>query len=515
MLWSLTKVVLFLLVIACLAFLGNMVSDSGQTVQITAMGKEHTLGPLQVVVGLLVLLAMVWLVLKLIGFLLATIRFLNGDETAISRYFDRNRERKGYAAMSEAMIALAAGENAAAMQRARAAERLLHKPELTTLLVAQAAEASGDGRAAMNAYKALLQNEQTRFAAMRGILRHKLAEGDTDTALKLAEKAFALKPRHAETQDILLKLQADKQDWKGARTTLGEKLRSGELPRSVYRRRDALLALEEAKAITDEGSSIEAREAAIEANKLSPDLIPAAVIAARALVEKGDKKGATRVLKKAWSVSPHPDLAAAFAAIEPDEPSDARLKRFKPLLDARPQDEETRLTRAELLLADGNFTAARDALGTLAEDHPTQRTLAILAAVERGTGADDGVVRRILAKAVTASRGPQWCCDKCQAVQTDWTPICPDCGGFDTLTWREPLHEGRKGGRLLQRLAPFLFGQDKPPLIEVEDVVPEPEPEPTAPPAAEPAAEPPKVVTGEVVEDEPGLTPDEILRRAN
>ncbi len=508
MLWSLTKVVLFLLVIACLAFLGSMISETGQAVRISAAGLEFTLGPLQAVIAVLVLFALVWAALRLFGLLSATIHFLNGDETAISRYFDRNRERKGYAAMSEALVALASGENAAAMQRAKAAERLLRKPELTTLLVAQAAEASGDGRAAVNAYKSLLSNEQTRFAAMRGLLRHKLAEGDTDTALKLAQKAFALKPRHGETQDILLKLQADSKDWKGARETLGQKLRSGELPRSVYRRRDALLALQEAKVITDEGSSIEAREAAIEANKLSPDLIPAAVIAAHALVEKGDRKGATRVLKKAWEVMPHPDLAAAFAAIEPEETPADRLKRFKPLLQARPQDEETRLTKAELLLADGDFTGARDALGTLAEDHPTQRTLAILAAVERGTGAEDGTVRRILAKAVAASRGPQWCCDKCQAVQEDWAPICPDCGGFDTLSWREPLHEGRKPAGILARLAPFLFGQERPRLIEAEEIEDEPSP---VPPTPEPESEP----AGEVIDVTPGLSPDEILRRAN
>ncbi|MDQ2065219.1 heme biosynthesis HemY N-terminal domain-containing protein [Xinfangfangia sp. CPCC 101601] len=524
MLWSLTKVVLFLLAIGCLAVLGTMLSATGEAVRITALGMEFTLGPLQAVVGILLLFGLVWLGLRILAFLVATVRFLNGDETAISRYFDRNRERKGYAAMSEALIALASGESAAALQRAKTAEKLLRKPELTTLLLAQAAEANGDGRMAVNAYKSLLQNEQTRFAAMRGLLRNKLAEGDTDTALKLAEKAFAMKPRHAETQDILLKLQSDHRDWKGARITLGEKLRSGELPSSVYRRRDALLALEEAKVITDEGSTIEAREAAIEANKLSPDLIPAAVIAARALVEKGDAKSATRVLKKAWEVLPHPDLAAAFAAIEPEEAPAERLKRFKPLLQARPQDEETRLTKAELLLADTDFNGAREALGSLAEDHPTQRSLAILAAIERGSGGDDALVRGILAKAVAASRGPQWCCDKCQAVQEDWTPICPDCGGFDTLSWREPLHEGRKPAGVLARLAPFLFGQDRPKVIEAEEIAATsavvaavPASAPAHAPAPAGAKVPDAVVVddAEVIDLPEGLTPDEILRRAN
>ena len=152
------------------------------------------------------------------------IRFLNGDETAISRYFDRNRERKGYRALSEGMMALASGEPRLALTRAQTAERLLGKPELTTLLVAQAAEAAGDRKRATEAYKTLLSDDKTRFVGVRGLMQQKLAEGDRETALKLAEKAFELRPKHAETQDVLLKLQSDAGDWSGARATLGAKL---------------------------------------------------------------------------------------------------------------------------------------------------------------------------------------------------------------------------------------------------------------------------------------------------
>ncbi len=66
----------------------------------------------------------------------------------------------------------------------------------------------------------MLTDERTRFVGVRGIMKQKLAEGDTDTAMKLAEKAFAMKPKHEETQDILLRLQAEHEDWTGARKTL-------------------------------------------------------------------------------------------------------------------------------------------------------------------------------------------------------------------------------------------------------------------------------------------------------
>ena len=321
--------------------------------------------------------------------------------------------------------------------------------------MAQAAEAAGDTARAAAAYKSLLADETTRFVGIRGLLQQKLAEGDTDTALKLAEKAFALKPKHPETQDVLLKLQSESADWKGARVTLGAKLKAGALPKEVYRRRDAVLALQEAKGIMDDSASVEAREAAIEANRKSPDLIPAAVRAARGLIAKGDHKGAARVVKKAWEGVAHPDLAAVFAEIEPDETPAARLKRFKPLIAQHPDHDETKLLQAEMLIAAEDFPAARRALGDLIDRHPTQRALAIMAAIERGEGADDAVVRGWLAKALVAPRGPQWCCDKCQAIHAEWHPICTNCGSFDTLSWREPqesIAQSARGAELLPLL---------------------------------------------------------------
>ncbi|MES2542028.1 MAG: heme biosynthesis HemY N-terminal domain-containing protein, partial [Pseudomonadota bacterium] len=398
MLWSLTKVVLFVVIIAALALGAGLLSETGQALRVIVAGWEFTIGPVQaVVLGVLLFIA-VWLALKVLGLLGATFRFLNGDETAISRYFDRNRERKGYRALSEGMLALASGEPRLALTRAQNAERLLGKPELTTLLVAQAAEASGDHRRATDAYKVLLKDEATRFVGVRGLLQQKLAEGDREVALKLAEKAFELRPKHAETQDILLQLQSDAGDWSGARATLGAKLRAGALPKDVYRRRDAVLALQQARTVMDEDASIEAREAAIEANRLSPDLIPAAAMAARGYTAKGDRKNATRVLKKAWEVLPHPDLAAAFAEIEPEETVQERLKRFRTLTNARPDADESKLLLAELLVAAEDFPAARRALDDVATRAPTQRALAILAAIARGEGSEDSIVRDLVAR---------------------------------------------------------------------------------------------------------------------
>jgi len=436
MLWSLIKFLLFVAIVTGMTWGAAQLLEMQGGVEVVVGGTEYTFGPLQSVIAAGVLFVLTWIVLRLIALLIAVLKFLIGNETALSRYWDRNRERKGYKALSEGLNALTAGEPRLAMNKAVLAERKLNKPELTNLLVAQAAEMVGDTKKATETYKQLIGHEATRFIGVRGILKQKLAEGDTDTALKLAERAFQLKPRHEETQDILLKLQADAHDWAGARNTLSAKLKHGSLPRDVYTRREAVLALSEAKDILDRDSTIEEREEAIQANRLSPDLIPAASMAARNQIEKGKPRYATRILKKAWEAQPHPDLAAAFAEIEPTESPNARLTRFQTLTRSHPDHPETKMLLAELNIAAEKFPEARRSIGDLVETDPTKRSLTLMAAIERGEGADDSVVKAWLAKAVTASPGPQWVCEVDGKVYPQWQPVTD--GGFDTLTWKTP-----------------------------------------------------------------------------
>jgi HemY protein len=268
-------------------------------------------------------------------------------------------------------------------------------------------------------------------------MKQKLDEGDTDTALKLAERALVLRPKNAEVQTTLISLQSRAEDWQGARGTLAAALKAGNLPRDVHRRRDAVLALAHARDAMAEGQIVTATRDVAEANRLSPGLVPAAVMSARLAVEAGNKRQAAKTLRMAWDQNPHPDLAAAFAAIEPDETPALRLRRFRPLLAKHAGQPEAQMLEAELHIANEDFPAARKALGTLTETKPTARSLTIMAAIERGEGSPDRVVRGWLARAVTASRGDQWVCSTCGHVHEDWRPVCGNCESFDTLEWSE------------------------------------------------------------------------------
>ncbi|MES2548127.1 MAG: hypothetical protein V4630_00320 [Pseudomonadota bacterium] len=150
---------------------------------------------------------------------------------------------------------------------------------------------------------------------------------------------------------------------------------------------------------------------------------------------------------------------------------------------ARPDADESKLLLAELLVAAEDFPAARRALDDVATRAPTQRALAILAAIARGEGSEDSIVRDLVARAIAAPRGPQWVCDKCQAIHDGWQPVCSNCGSFDTLSWRTPPSTGAPSPALAELL----------PLMEAR---PEPLPDPDPP-----------------LEEQ--LPLDEIARRAN
>lgn len=189
-----------------------------------------------------------------------------------------------------------------------------------------------------------------------------------------------------------------------------------------------------------------------------------------------------------------------------------------------PDSEETRLLRAELLLANEDFPGARRALGDVATKHPTVRSLSILAAVERGEGMDDAVVRGTLARALVASRGPQWVCDKCHNVMADWAPVCDSCGGFDTLTWREPDRATASAGIVPHgvEMLPLLVGA-KPVQGGAQEAAPvaaavintQPgmvSPEPSALPKAAPVHEAPAAEIGAVPRN---ITPGMVARESD
>jgi HemY protein len=224
-------------------------------------------------------------------------------------------------------------------------------------------------------------------------------------------------------------------------------MKSGLIDKRTYRRQRAVLITAQAQALA--GSD---RERAIalarEAAKLAPDLVPAAALAGRLLGEVGERRRAARIIERAWRANPHPDLAAAYAALRPGDSARQRLSRVETLAAKGPADAEAALAVARAALDAQEFGAARKALAPYTAS-PRKRVAALMAELEMAQG-DEGRAREWMARALNARRDPAWTADA--FVSDHWLPISPVSGRLDAFEWKDPL-AGEDHGAVIEHRA--------------------------------------------------------------
>jgi HemY protein len=367
---------------------------------------------------------------------LARLIFLSPRQFVRARQ-DRRR-RKAYRALTQGMVAVAAGDAAEAQRQAKLAGNLLNDPPLTLLLEAQAAQLGGDEKAATRYFRSMLDHPDAAFLGLRGLLMQALKTGNDAAALGYARQAVTERPKTAWAVSTLLDLELRSAAWAQAEATLkrGEKLKVVEA--AAARRIRAVLLAEQARG----GADLDAAIARLrEAVKLAPDLVPARVLLATTLTRAGRGREAARLIEQGWTATPHAELAAAYAQIDPAEDALARARRFERLAGLNPAHLESRIALAGADLAAGLWGPARTELDKAlaevgGEAAASQRLARLMAHLEEGEGTDPAAARRWLIAAASAPADPAWTCDKCGTIGTAWTARCGHCHQFDSLVWR-------------------------------------------------------------------------------
>ncbi|MEE9546608.1 MAG: heme biosynthesis HemY N-terminal domain-containing protein, partial [Hyphomicrobium sp.] len=370
---------------------------------------------------------------------------------SVSNFLTRRRQKRGLEALSSGMIALGAGDRAAATRSAIQARKSLPNEPLTHLLRAHAAQLSGDSTTARRIFEAMLASPDTEQLGLRGLHLEAHRVGELEAARHFSGRAVALNPKLDWAVDALFDLQCRQGDWAGALGTLAIARKQGHIERAKADRRRAVLLTAQAQA-AEEDDPDRALHLAVEANGLAPDLVPAANIAGALLAARGNTPRATKILQKTWSRSPHPDLAVthAYARIG-DSPRD-RLDRVKQLAALTPNSIEGPIAVATAAIEAHQFDDARSALKPLLDDRMTQRVATLMARIEGEEHGDKGRVREWLARAVNAPRDPAWTADG--VVAEHWSPVSPVTGTLDAFRWRVPVEpiEKREGEVLASKL---------------------------------------------------------------
>jgi HemY protein len=469
------RVVIYLILVAIAAYGIALFADVPGSVALTWQGVQYK-------VSLMVAGATLLIAFAALYFVVAVVRLLLNSPFAVSRMRRRRRGLRAYEAMSHGLIAIGAGDVAAAQRFAAQANQLAPSEPLALLLNAQAAQLSGDREAAERVFKTMAGRADTKALGLHGLFIEARRRNDLAGAQAFAEEAARTTPSLGWAARAVLESRCATSDWAGALTLLdGNK---DTLDKATYRRQRAVLLTARALA-TEESDRDAAKALALEAQQLAPTLIPAAAMAGRLQAEGGYLRKAARIIEKAWRANPHPDLAQAYAQLRYGDAARDRLKRIEGLARQTPGSIEGALALARAALDAREFAQARAALKPHL-DAPTKRVCLLMAAIERADGNDEGRAREWTARAVNAAPDPAWTADG--YVSDHWMPASPVTGRIDAFAWRVPLT-----GTLSAPIVEPEIEPDSPALERVEAAALEREETAPAPATAMPVAPAPAV----------------------
>lgn len=349
------------------------------------------------------------------------------------------RERRGYDALSEGLIAAAAGDATGALRLAKKAAALLDSPPIAKLLTAQAAELTGDTAAARENFQALARNPQTALLGIRGLMGEARRRGDTAEALRLANEAYRLRPEAEGLLAQRLELQIESDCWAGAEATVREAVRRKEMSAEEGAERRAVLLYEQARLAERAGDAAGAQSLLQDAVKLNPYFIAGTAKLAELFGLDGKARRGARLIEKIWAENPHPSLTVAYRALESELKPLEQVKRFETLAAANPDHGESHIALAEASLAAELWGEARAQLQRVIEtDGLTPRLCRLMATLEGAEYQDQDKARHWLAQTASASPDAAWLCTNCGAEAPAWQGRCGLCGGFNTLAWQAP-----------------------------------------------------------------------------
>ncbi|HWK64531.1 MAG TPA: heme biosynthesis protein HemY [Rhizobiaceae bacterium] len=356
----------------------------------------------------------------------------------ISRYFRVRQRDRGYQALSTGMIAAGAGDAVLARKKNKEAAKLISSDQepLMQLLDAQASLLEGDHEGARKRFEAMLDDPEMRLLGLRGLYLEAQRLGDRDVARHYAGRAAAIAPQLSWASDVALGDKTQAGDWDGALALLDTQKATHQIGRDAVNRRRAVLLTAKAMAILD-SDPLAAKNAAIEANRLAPTLVPAAVTAARALFRQNDLRKGSKILEAIWKIEPHPEVADAYVHARPGDATQDRLSRAKRLQSLRQNNAESSLAVARAALDAGEFTLARQEAEAAIRMEPRESAYLLLADVEEAETGDQGRIRQLLGRAVRAPRDPAWVADG--YVSERWAPCSPVTGKLDAFEWRVPV----------------------------------------------------------------------------
>jgi HemY protein len=458
------RILTYVLIVFALAAGFAWLADRPGDLVMTWQGMRYEVSLLVAAVAVTALIAAVMFVWWLVKTLL-------WSPVLIQRHFRARKRDRAYQSISTGMIAAGAGDADLARRMTKQAAKLLSADQepLIKLLDAQAAVLERRNDEARQKFEEMSNDPETRLLGLRGLYLEAERLGEREAARHYALKAAELAPQLQWASNVAVADKVSGGDFDGALRLID----AHKTDKTGDRRRRAVLLTGKAISVFDRDPSA-AKAAAMEANRLAPEFVPAAVTLAKAFFKNGDLRKGSGVLEAAWKIAPHPELAQTYVHARLGDTPQDRLKRARKLCSVNAHHPDTHLTLARALFDTKELTEAKREAEAALTLRPSESAYLLLADIAQAEGEGQGKVKALLAKAVRAEPDAAWTADG--MVSSGWAPFSPISGRLDAFEWKVPV------GRLqpLIEQAREAEREDAAEVIEIA-AKPEAKPEPEMP----------------------------------
>jgi HemY protein len=421
------RILFFLLVVLALGFGFSWLAERPGDLFVIWQGQRIEMSLMVAATLLVVLVALVmfawWLV-----------RTIWTSPHSVTRYFRARKRDRGYQALSTGLIAVGSGDAPLARKMLERTKGLINADQepLIHLLEAQSSLIEGKTEDARKKFEAMAEDPETRELGLRGLYLEALRLGAHEAARHYAERAVEKAPHLPWAAEATLEYRAQSGRYDDAIRLLESQRVLVGMDKKIHDRKKAVLLTGRALSKL-EADPKGARDDATYALRLSPPLVPAATIAAKAYFRENNSRKALAVLEQAWRLVPHADIASAYVVAGGGAAVD-KLRRAERLELLQPAAYESLYAVASAAFDARQFDLARAKAQAAAAIDERESIYLLMADIEEAETGDQARVRHWLSQALRAPRDPEWVADG--QVAAHWLPFSPQSGRLDAFEWK-------------------------------------------------------------------------------
>ena len=361
--------------------------------------------------------------------------FLKQSKQKYKFYKERLSFEKGHDSFVQGMVALANKDYKKVIVESKNANKYLKNKSLSLLLTSETLKIEKKFDQLNDVYEEMLSSSDMKLLGLRGLMEQNLRAQDYHHAFVYGEKLFYINPKIDKLYETLINIIGKTNNWQKLIHLSDQSLKYKIINKKTYLENKSIAYFEIAKikCKSFEQESIELMEKAL---SLKDNFPPFVNFYIQLLINDNKFEKAKKVLKKAWSVFPHPQLKQHIQVLA-KELKISYLELVKHICSNAKDNYETKILLTECHIEKQSWNEARNQIKSLLDHKPSREICLLMAKIEEGYSGDPQKINAWVSRSNVGKLSKIWVCHISGISQTHWSSVSKE-GYFNSLEWKYP-----------------------------------------------------------------------------